>query len=224
MSRLALDTSSNACSVALEIDGQVIEKHVVEPRAHTAILMSMIKAVVNDSGTRLSDLDAIVLGNGPGSFIGMRIGASVVQGLCHAAGIGVIPVSSLAAVAAEAVDKHGAEHVLVAQDAHMKEVYLGSFTAAGGLPVAECEEQICAVGPLSGYDRQFVAAGDGWNRYPGLLADNSALVSRVLPVAYPRAQYLLKIAAGCADPALDPAALKPAYLRMKVAEPPGTRS
>lgn len=221
MKLLAIDTSSNACSVAIRVAGQTVEDHTVEPRAHTSILMPMIRRLLQEAAVRMTDLDAVVLGNGPGSFIGMRIGASVAQGLCHAAGLRIIPVSSLAAVAAEAMDKYGAERVLVAQDAHMNEVYLGSFTRDGtSLPIAEAEEIICAVGPLAAYKGQYTAAGDGWNRYPELQAANTERVSKTLPVSFPHASYLLDIAATVADQALDPVDLAPAYLRTKVVEKP----
>ena len=87
----------------------------------------MIRGVLDEAGVPNSrDLDAIVLGNGPGSFIGMRIAASVAQGLAYGAGLNIVPVSSLAAVAAEVMAETGADRVIVAQDAHMNEVYLGA--------------------------------------------------------------------------------------------------
>ena len=98
MNLLAIDTSSDACSVAVATDDGIVEQHVVEPRAHTNILLPMIREVVAESKVQLGDLDAILLGNGPGSFIGMRIGASVVQGLAFGLGIvcraGVVARSS----------------------------------------------------------------------------------------------------------------------------------
>ena len=100
MKLLALDTSSLACSVALEVDGTVIDRHEEQARAHTRLIMPMIRDQLEETSIRPEDLDAIVLGNGPGSFIGMRIAASVAQGLAHGAGLGIVPVSSLAAVAA----------------------------------------------------------------------------------------------------------------------------
>ena len=101
MKLLAIETSSLACSVALQVDEDIQERHVVEAKAHTRILLPMINTLLGDAGLIVSDLDALVLGNGPGSFIGMRIGASVAQGLAFAAGLNIIPISSLAAVAAE---------------------------------------------------------------------------------------------------------------------------
>ena len=103
----------------------------------------MIRSVLDNAGLKVSDLDALVLGNGPGSFIGMRIGASVTQGLAFAAGLNIVPVSSLAAIAAEVFGSHSATHVAVAQDARVKQVYLGCFVRDDdGLPKALCDERI----------------------------------------------------------------------------------
>ena len=84
---LAIDTSSNACSVALQSGDDIAEKHVVEARAHTKILLPMITDLFQETGIMAAELDAVVLGNGPGSFIGMRIGASVAQGIAYGAGL-----------------------------------------------------------------------------------------------------------------------------------------
>ena len=136
MKLLAIETSSLACSVALQVDEDIQEKHVVEAKAHTRILLPMINTLLGDAGLIVSDLDALVLGNGPGSFIGMRIGASVAQGLAFAAGLNIIPVSSLAAVAAEVFLGHDETHVAIAQDARMNQIYLGCFERdEAGLPV-----------------------------------------------------------------------------------------
>ena len=76
MKLLAIDTSSDACSVAVQVGEDILEKHVIEPREHTKILVPMIEQLLQDAGVAMSGLDAVILGNGPGSFIGMRIGAS----------------------------------------------------------------------------------------------------------------------------------------------------
>ena len=94
MKLLALDTSSIACSVAVRVDEVIIERHEEQPREHTRLLMPMIESSLDEAGTTLAGLDAIILGNGPGSFIGMRIAASVAQGLAFGAGLKIVPVSS----------------------------------------------------------------------------------------------------------------------------------
>jgi tRNA threonylcarbamoyladenosine biosynthesis protein TsaB len=223
MKLLAVDTSSNACSVALQIDGDVRERHVVEPRAHTRILMPMIEELLADGGVAIANLDAIVLGNGPGSFIGMRIGASVVQGLCFAADLPAVPVSSLLAIAAEAFDGSEHERIVVAQDARMNEVYLGCYVLGSrGLPELSGTESIVAVGELPISDGSCAAAGAAWARYPELAAANTRHISEQLSISVPRAAYLLPTARHSVEAGEMLAAelISPAYVRTKVAEKP----
>jgi tRNA threonylcarbamoyladenosine biosynthesis protein TsaB len=220
---LAIDTSSDACSVAVQAGEKIFETHVVEPREHTKILVPMIEELLQQAEVALPDLDAVILGNGPGSFIGMRIGASVAQGICYGAGLQIVPVSSLAAIAAEAIDAHGAEKILVAQDARMQEVYVGRFHADDErLPVADDEEVICGIGPLTVPGARYVAAGAGWQKYPDLLAQNGTMITATADLIYPRARYLLELGARSIKDgrAIAPAALVPAYIRSKVAERP----
>ena len=221
MNLLALDTSSNACSVAVMRDDKLYEGHVVEPRRHTQILVPMIEQVMADAALTLEELDAIVLGIGPGSFIGMRIAASVAQGLAYGAGLQIIPVSSLAAVAAEEFDTTTSSRVAVAQDAHMNEVYLGLYVRdADGLPKLLRPETIRATQlidwPAAG-DRDWSAAGVGWQRYPQLLEANCDHIASVSSIELPRARYLLPL--GVEGQAVAAQDIVPAYLRSKVAEP-----
>lgn len=226
MKRLALDTSSLACTVALRIGDTLFERHEEQAREHTRLLMPMIRAVLDEAGVALTDLDAIVLGNGPGSFIGMRIAASVSQGLAYGAGLKIIPVSSLAAVAAEVMDKSGAALVAVAQDAHLHEVYLGLYErGADDLPRAICDERLQdrgAVDELSiGGRNATQAAGQGWQRYPELYAANEKWLAGQSAVFYPRAEYLLRLSARGA--AIEASDIQPAYLRHTVAEKPAVQ-
>lgn len=231
MRLLALDTSSVACSVALAWENKVYARHEVQPREHTRLLMPMIRSVLAESATTLADLDAIVLGNGPGSFIGMRIAASVAQGLAHGSGLGIVPVSSLAAVAAEVLAESPGSLVAVTQDAHMSEVYLGLFASdADGLPVAVSEERIHGQGPIAELAQRpnikWTPAGAGWQRYPQLLESNRGRLTTSSAALYPQAKQLLAIgAAGLRSGGVQsPASLEPAYLRQKVAEAPAPSS
>ena len=227
MRLLALDTSSLACSAALMVDEAVTERHDVRPREHTRLLIPMLRALLEESALTLRELDAIVLGNGPGSFIGMRIGASVAQGLAFGAGIDIVPVSSLAAVAAEVFATREAGEVIVAQDAHMQEIYLGRFRRdVSGLPVAVEAERLHGLRAIDEAPetvaRPTLAAGDGWWRHPGFLAANAGRFDEVAEVRYPRARYLLAPGAAmlAAGGALAPKDVVPAYLRQDVAKPP----
>lgn len=229
MKLLAIDTSSLACSVALQADAKIFERHEEQAREHTRLLMPMVHAVLDEASLRTEQLDAIVLGNGPGSFIGMRIAASVAQGIAHGAGIPIVPVSSLAAVAAQAFQETGAREIVVAQDAHMNEVYLGAFEqGAHGLPVAlfaerlQTQTRIEDLEPASRSTR--AAAGFGWQRYPGLAAVNDTLIGEHSTVMHPRARFLLPLgeAALAQGRQIRPQDLVPAYLRSKVASKPAS--
>ncbi len=227
MKLLALDTSSVACSVALQLDHAFSERHEEEPREHTRLLMPMVRSLLADSGAELRDLDAVVLGNGPGSFIGMRIAASVAQGLAYGAGLKVVPVSSLAAVAAEVLARCDVHEVVVSQDAHMNEVYLGIFERGDDdLPAPRIAERLHGHGVISelegGQPDRRIAAGFGWQRYPDLLAANERLMGALSNVQHPRARHLLPLGERGfrRGEGIDPKDLKPAYLRQKVAEKP----
>lgn len=223
MKLLAIDTTSDACSVALQLDTDISERHHVEARAHTRILVPMIRELLEEKKLHTGDLDAVVLGNGPGSFIGMRISASLAQGLCFGAGLPLVPVSSLAAVAAEVMSDEGAERVVVAQDARMNEVYFGVYERGPeALPVAMVEERIVAArdgGSLAGHG--WIGAGAGWARYPELVAASRDAVSRISGIQVPRARFLLRLGERQMQRggAVDPQELAPAYLRTKVADP-----
>jgi len=227
MNLLAIDTSSVACSVALQAGIATFERHEEQAREHTRLLLPMVRDVLDAAGTTVAGLDAVVLGNGPGSFIGMRIAAAVAQGLAHGGGIGIVPVSSLAAVAAEVFATSGADEVIVAQDAHMQEVYLGIFGRGGdGIPALLAEERLqsqTAIDEIEdGNAKARVAAGFGWDRYPALFAANRPFLTGRSTVLHPRARFLLPLGSIGLErgEALDPKDINPAYLRQKVAEKP----
>ena len=225
MKLLALDTSSLACSVALQVGDEVAWRHEEQAREHTRILVPMIEDVLAEAGMSTADLDAIVLGNGPGSFIGMRIGTSVAQGLAHGAGIRIAPVSSMLAVAAQVIAEEGAKAVAVSQDAHMNEVYLGLYAAGrGGVPElvgAERIHDLTVVSELELEPARFTAAGFGWQRYPVLLETNRSLLAAVSGTRHPSARCLLAAGRALAEAgaAIDPQDVVPAYLRHTVAQP-----
>lgn len=228
MNLLALETSTHACSVALRHHDSTFERHVVEAKAHTRLLIPMVQEVLAEGRAALADLDAIVLGNGPGSFIGMRIAASVAQGLAYGAHLGIVPVSSLAAVAAEVFCSTATEQVVVLQDAHMNEVYLAHFRRGeGSLPLADGASVLHPIGRIESLERddrlRVHAAGAGWQRYPELLRLNADLVADFVDVLYPRASFLLAIGAAALrnGAKLEPAELIPDYVRSKVASVPG---
>ena len=174
---LAVDTSCDACSVALMKDGQVHAEFMLAPREHSQRLLPMIDALLQQQGIKLSDLDAIAYGRGPGSFTGLRICLSVVQGLAFAADLPVIPVSTLETLALGAANTHkvaDGDYILAALDARMEEVYWALYRVEQGQIIPVSEERVSA--------------------------PNDVLASPVLSAI--AAQQLIKVGAGCHYPAM----------------------
>src|SRR5258707_1196536 len=121
MKLLALETSTEACSVALSLDGAVVERFELGQR-HGERLLPMVQEILSESGVALTQLDALAFGRGPGSFTSLRIGAGVTQGLAFGADLPVVPVSSLAVLA----QGENAAKILAAFDARMRQVYWGA--------------------------------------------------------------------------------------------------
>ncbi|MES0874340.1 tRNA (adenosine(37)-N6)-threonylcarbamoyltransferase complex dimerization subunit type 1 TsaB [Sinimarinibacterium thermocellulolyticum] len=221
MKLLAIDTATEACSVALHVDGQILADHVVAGRSHTERLMPMVYALLAQAGLSITQLDGYVCGIGPGSFAGVRIGVGYVKGLALAHERPVAPVSSLATLALPPL-RSGAARVLAAIDARLDEVYLGVFAAdADGLPQTLRAETVCAPQAAPALEAgEWIAVGSGWGRYADALrAATGVQPSAVDAAALPRADDALAIGLAClrAGRGIGADALAPAYLRNKVA-------
>jgi tRNA threonylcarbamoyladenosine biosynthesis protein TsaB len=222
---LALDTAGRACSVALLAGGRVFQRFEASPQRHAATLLPLAEACLAEAGLGLAELDAVAFGRGPGSFTGLRIAASVAQGVAFAARLPVLPVSSLAAGAAAAWRLHGWRRVLVAYDARMGELYTAAFELdEGGRPQAVGPERLVAAQELAAPAGEgWRGAGSGFGAWPELAA--ALGLAAVDPALEPSAADLLGLAAAAlergeavaADEAL------PVYLRERVAWQGGGR-
>jgi tRNA threonylcarbamoyladenosine biosynthesis protein TsaB len=219
---LALDTSTEACSVALAIDGVVLDD-VVLGQQHSSRILSMVDALLTEAGLRLDQLDAIAFGRGPGLFTGLRIGTGVVQGLAFGADLPVIRVSSLAALA----QAQEASHVLTAVDARMSQVYWGAFTrdADGALQLIG-QERVAAPEalPLPPAAR-WLGVGSGWDRYAEALTKRlGTRLESWLPERYPHAREVAALAAidFKRGQVVAPEQALPVYVRDQVARKPRT--
>ncbi|MBT0622946.1 tRNA (adenosine(37)-N6)-threonylcarbamoyltransferase complex dimerization subunit type 1 TsaB [Pseudomonas fluorescens] len=216
---LALDTATEACSVALLHDGKVTSHYEVIPRLHAQKLLPMIKQLLEDAGTTLSAVDAIAFGRGPGAFTGVRIAIGVVQGLAFALERPVLPVSNLAVLAQRALREHGASQVAAAIDARMDEVYWGCYREHAGemrLVGAEAVQSPQSSVLPADASGDWFGAGTGWGYGERIGVKLAGQDAGMLP----HAQDLLTLARfaferGEAIPA-DQAA--PVYLRDKVAQ------
>lgn len=174
MKILAIETATEACSAALAIGDEQISRYDVAPRQHTQLILPMIETLINEADIKVSDLDAIAFGQGPGAFTGVRIAMGVIQGLAFAHDTPVIPISTLAALAQRVADDHANNHEYVASaiDARMQEVYWGLFKKNGsGVMQAVSEEKVCApkdVEIISG--EIWFGVGSGWDTYSDVLS------------------------------------------------------
>jgi tRNA threonylcarbamoyladenosine biosynthesis protein TsaB len=217
---LALDTATEACSVALLNGEEAIGRFAESGKSHAQQILAMVEAVLAEAGVSLSMLDGIAASVGPGAFTGVRISVAVAQGLAFGAGLRVAAVTTLEALALQAV-QGGARQVLACLDARMGEVYWGCFAAdpAGGLVAtsrARVEPAGSVVLPGAGV---YSGIGRGFAAYPALAGLPNLTLgpedSRALPNAREFARLgALRLNAG---EGLDPADLQPMYLRDKVA-------
>jgi tRNA threonylcarbamoyladenosine biosynthesis protein TsaB len=226
MKILAIDTATEACSAALYLDGEILQQYRVAPREHSHIILPMLDQLLEQAGIRLPDLDAVAFGRGPGSFMGVRIAAGVVQGIAFAWNLPVVPVSTLAAVAQTAHTETGAENVLAAIDARMNEVYWGAYSLSeAGCMQLVGEERVAApervAVPAEG---DWSGAGTGWSAYGERLRaaiaplDLAAQLDDCLPSAASIAR--LGVAGFQAGRHVAASQAVPVYLRDNVAKKP----
>lgn len=218
---LAFETSSFACSVALQNGDQIALRHQIAPMQQTQLILSMIQEVLHAQSLTLSDLDAVAYGCGPGSFTGIRIANTVAQGLGFAANLPLIQVSSLAALAQSAFIEYKWQNLLVAVDARMEQIYWASYQInQDGQAELIGKESVFAPNTVkiekNLMDTEWFAVGDGWERY------NAALLTglNIEPVGtnasqLPNAQAVLELSKAKFDKKdwVEASLAAPAYLR-----------
>lgn len=218
---LAIDTSTEQCSVALKVGARTVSRAAITPREHSQRILGFVDEVLREQQISLADIDALVVGHGPGSFTGVRIGVSVAQGLAFSHTIPVIAVSTLAALAQQAIRLHQSAQVISAIDARMQEIYVAPYVNQNGIATALTEAHMA---PLDDITQQpwwaqltgpVVGAGTGWQAYGEAL--NSQQQVQVLDdVTLPLAEDMLEWALACGEPvAADK--LEPLYVRNEVA-------
>ncbi|MGB2079404.1 MAG: tRNA (adenosine(37)-N6)-threonylcarbamoyltransferase complex dimerization subunit type 1 TsaB [Vibrio sp.] len=232
---LALDTSTENCSVALRIDDQIYTQSEVAPRDHTKKILPMVDSILKQAGLKLADLDAIAFGQGPGSFTGVRIGIGIAQGLAFGANVPLIGISTLKAMAQGSYRCHQAEQVATAIDARMGEVYWAQYQRQNdgdwqGVSfeietehnlASEQTEVVIAPDVLLALKQsvsgQWCQAGTGWQTYANELSQ-LALETQAGDVLYPQAQDIAYLAqfAWQRGEAVTASDAEPTYLRDKV--------
>ncbi len=214
---LALDTSTEYCSVALWQDGVIVERCELAGQKHSEMLIAMIDALLKDTGVKLNQCDGIAFGKGPGSFTGVRIACGAAQGLAFGANLPVAGMCTLQALA----EASGKSRVIAALDARMGEIYHAAYQKQNNVWATESEPCLCKpqdAPPVSGKDwfgvgSGFAMYGEALNaRYAGqLIGVNGAAVPQALTIA------ILGAAQFALGHGVDAAEALPLYLRDKVA-------
>lgn len=217
---LAFDTSTEALSVAVAGPAVCLAQAGEGGAKASASLIPTVLALLEQAGLALRELDAIVFGSGPGSFTGLRTACSVAQGLALGAGVPVLPVETLMAVADEARERTGAQDVLALLDARMDEVYLARYTHDGRRWHRKAPVRLAAPEAVAA-PAGSVLAGNVFPGYGERLVGGAARVE-----AMPTAAALLRLApALLADGEGRPAdQALPLYVRDKVAQTTAERA
>ncbi len=225
MKLLAIETAAEACSAALFIDGDISLRYVVQPRKHSELIMPMLDGLLDEAGIKPTQLDGLAFGCGPGSFTGVRIAAGVAQGVALGAGLPVVRVSTLAALAQVHYRQSGYTKVLPAFDARMQEVYWGCYQLQdSGLMDAVFPDEIAAADKVTKpVGAGWRGVGSGWETYrdelSGRVADGLESVTTDLHCSAHDVALLgvYGLEQGDAVPAED---ALPQYLRDDVAKKP----
>ncbi len=225
MKILALDTATEACSAALLIDGEIRERFEISARGHARLLLPMLEDLLAEAGLKPAQLDAIAFGRGPGSFTGVRIATSVVQGIAYAADLPVLPISTLAALARDGLQRSAATQVFAAIDARMGEIYCAVYRRdAHNEPELMGEEQVIPASavrvPEGG---TWFGVGSAWGVYAAeLQAGLSMALSDFDASVLPRATHIAQLAAieFKAGRSVTAEQAMPVYLRNQVAHKP----
>ena len=218
MKLLAFETATEACSVAVMVDGEVCERFEIAPRRHAELALPWAEWLLAEAGIARSQLDAIAVGRGPGAFTGVRLAIALAQGIALALDRPVLPVSTLAALAMRAPEGR----VLAAIDARMSEVYAGCFQRSVDGVAADGAEVVIPPGDYqlpAGEDR-WHGVGTGFDAADGALrmAQQDRLAS-IDASALPRAADVARLGAAAfvRGEGIAPERLEPAYLRDNVA-------
>jgi len=217
MNILALDTSTEHCSVALWQDGAVIERAVSAGQSHSEMLIGMADAVLAEGGKQLAGLDGIAYGQGPGSFTGLRIACAVAQGLAFPADIPLAGIGTLHAMAL-ACD---APRVVCCLDARMQEIYHAAFMRNGDVYVEVSAPRVCTPAAAPELPGQgWTGCGSGFAAYRNVLQQGyGAALAQVMDDVYPHARDIARLAAPvfAAGQGVRAEEAAPLYIRDKVA-------
>ena len=190
---LAIDTATENCSVALTNGQQYWHDQQEAPREHSQRLLGLVDQCLAEAQLSLRDIDGVVVGAGPGSFTGVRIGIAIAQGLAFSVGVPVLAVPTLTAMAYRAAQSHPNSDIIAAIDARMSEIYLARFQSdAAGQLIETLAPCVCAPTALADVSADSVAVGSAWPVYAAQL--DPQRVTQQTEIRLPRALDMLQYA------------------------------
>ncbi len=208
---LAFDCSQSALSVALRYQGTLFFRHQVLPRLQAQLILPVIDELLKEAGIALQEVDFVGVGCGPGSFTGVRIAVCVAQGLAFSCNLPIVPVSSLACIAEEVYVTEGYQHVVVAVDARLQEVYCGEYHYDKTVGRMRGEDQLCQPQLLaSKIERSEAIVGNALSVYAPIapISDHIYQNNTLLP----KAEFLIRLAEKIETRIL-PSEAQPVYYR-----------
>lgn len=214
MNLLALDASTEALSVALQFNGNVFSFFEVCPQQHSQKILPTVDSLLKEAGCSLKDLDGIVFGRGPGSFTGVRIGVSIAQGLAFASNLTLVGVSTLQAMAQQAIEENIVTEVIAGIDARMDEIYFCEYRKdENGIAIEAYNEGVIRPEFMNTQQQNSMAVGTAWQTYPNVLDDKNVSISEA--ILYPDARFMLPIGIAAFEQglAVAPADAQPHYVR-----------
>ena len=217
MNILALDTSNEYCSLALLRDGHVAVREILAGQGHSELILAMLDEVLKQEGVKISEMNGIAYGSGPGSFTGLRIACGVAQGIAFGMDIPVVGIGTLHAMA-QAMD---GDRIVACLDARMGEIYFAAYERSGNRLVCIHEPGLYSpedAPPLEGTG--WVGCGSGFSAHGEKLVERYAgKMDRIDDAIRPHAREIALLAQGEFDAGsgMDAAYAFPLYVRNRVA-------
>lgn len=190
---LGIETATEACSAAVLIDDEIVERFELAPRRHNELILPMCEALLAEAGITLKQLDGIAFGCGPGAFTGIRIAASVTQGIALAHDLPVASVSTLANLAYQA--HAGIDDVVMpAIDARMDEIYWALYKKTlDNVELVE-EEKVQLPASVQTMHKISCGLGTGWGVYRKILQQRLNVIDNIIEDALPHAKITVRLA------------------------------
>lgn len=227
---LTIDTTTEACSVAILSGGEIREKFQIIPRLHGELILKMVDEMITDCGIQLKDIDFFGVNCGPGAFTGVRLGISVTQALAFSLNKRVFTINTLEVMAwhtAQEILRKSPQldtfTILVAMDARLNEIYWQCFQFQDSKMIsignAEVASAKAVTIPQLTEQIPIYSCGNGWQQYGEIIQKRILYPIKFMPnQTLPHAAAALDLLELDSLKALEPEEIKPIYLREKVAK------